>query len=110
MDNQTAINVLEKYTTKDVGIEKIVIEALKKQIPRKPEYEGDGYSDGILVYDTWICPNCGARYEVDYDDYDFCPKCGQAIDLSRGVCDERCRKDVTSCRDWDTDRCKLHKK
>lgn len=48
----------------------------------EPDYEGDGYSDGHLVYDTWICPCCGKHYEVDYDDYDFCPTCGQCIDWS----------------------------
>lgn len=29
-----------------------------------------------------LCPNCGEYYEVDYDDYDYCPKCGQKIDWS----------------------------
>ena len=28
------------------------------------------------------CPCCEERYEVYYDDYDFCPNCGQAIDWS----------------------------
>ena len=60
----------------------IAIQALAKQIPKKPTYEGDGYSDGHLVYDTWICPLCEKRYEVDYDDYDYCPNCGQKIDWS----------------------------
>ena len=60
---------------------KIAIEALEKQVPKEPNYEGDGYSDGELVYDTWICPNCGKYYEVDYDDYKYCPECGQAIIL-----------------------------
>ena len=60
---------------------KIAIEALEKQVPKEPDYEGDGYSDGELVYDTWICPNCGKYYEVDYDDYKYCPECGQAIIL-----------------------------
>ena len=53
-----------------------------KQIPKKPTYEGDGYADGQLVYDTWICPCCEKHYEVDYDNYDFCPNCGQTIDWS----------------------------
>lgn len=54
---------------------------VEKQKPKKPDYEGDGCDDkGELVYDTWICPCCGKRYEVDYDDYEHCPKCGQAID------------------------------
>lgn len=56
--------------------------AVEKQTARRPDYEGDGYSDGHLVYDTWICPCCGKHYEVDYDDYDFCPECGQCIDWS----------------------------
>lgn len=56
--------------------------AIRKQIPKKPDIEGDGYADGYLVYDTWICPCCGNYYEIDYDNYDYCPKCGQAIDWS----------------------------
>lgn len=62
---------------------KMAISALKKQEPMKPYLEGDGYSDGELVYDTWICQNCGEHYEVDYDDYEYCPKCGQHIDWSQ---------------------------
>ena len=55
-------------------------EAVEKQKPKMPDYEGDGYADEEMVYDTWICPNCGKKYEVDYDDYKHCPNCGQAID------------------------------
>ena len=61
----------------------IAIQALGKQIPKKPIYEGDGYSpDGTFVFDIWICPSCCKRYEVDYYDYDYCPNCGQKIDWS----------------------------
>ena len=61
----------------------IAIQALEKQIPKKPAYEGDGYApDGTFVWDEWLCPCCGKRYEVDYDDYDFCPNCGQKLDWS----------------------------
>ena len=50
---------------------------------KKPNIEGDGYApDGTFIYDTWICPNCNEHYEIDYDDYDFCPICGQRIDRS----------------------------
>ena len=56
------------------------ISALEKQIPKRPDCEGDGYADGEIVYDTWICPCCGKGYEVDYDNYDYCPNCGQKID------------------------------
>lgn len=56
---------------------------VNKQIPKKPDIQGDGYDpDGNLVYDTWICPACGVSYEIDYDEYDYCPSCGQAIDWS----------------------------
>ena len=57
----------------------IAIKALEKQIPKEPYYSGDGYWNGELVYDTWTCPNCSKSYEVDYDDYDYCPNCGQKI-------------------------------
>ena len=61
----------------------IAIQALEKQIPKKQTYEGDGYApDGTFVWDEWLCPCCGKRYEVDYDDYDYCPNCGQKIDWS----------------------------
>lgn len=57
------------------------IEALEKQLPKKPTYEGDGYApDGTFIWDEWLCPHCGSRYEVDYDDYSYCPNCGQRID------------------------------
>lgn len=59
---------------------KFAIEALEKQIPKKPTFEGDGYADdGGLMYDTWICPCCEKDYELDYEEYEFCPNCGQAI-------------------------------
>ena len=61
----------------------IAIHALEKQIPKKPIYERDGYApDGTFVFNIWICPCCRTRYEVDYDDYDYCPNCGQKIDWS----------------------------
>lgn len=66
---------------KEIGTVEECREAVEKQKPKKPDYEGDGYDDkGELVYDTWICPNCDKKYEVDYDDYKHCPNCGQAID------------------------------
>lgn len=69
---------LGKY--EDTGLTPEQIRELKERnTPKEAIYEGDGYSDEEMVYDTWICPNCGAKYEVDYDDYDFCPDCGQMI-------------------------------
>lgn len=66
--------ISEEFTLKSL------LEAGEKQKAKKPDYEGDGYADGHLVYDTWICPCCGKHYEVDYDEYDFCPDCGQKLD------------------------------
>lgn len=55
-------------------------EALEKQIPIKPFLVGDGYVNGKLVYDIWICPCCGKDYEIDYDEHKYCPECGQTLD------------------------------
>ena len=52
---------------------------IRKATPTIPSYEGDGYSDGEIVFDTWICPYCGEYYEIE-ETYDYCPKCGQCID------------------------------
>ena len=78
---------LEQY--KALGTVEELKEAKEKQIPQTPTLEGDGYCpEGNLVYDTWICPNCEKDYEVYYDDYDYCPNCGQKIDKSEmGVTD-----------------------
>lgn len=51
-------------------------EALEKQIPKVPYYNGK------IAIDTWECPYCGEQYEVDYEDYKYCPNCGQHIDHS----------------------------
>ena len=65
---------------KQIGTPEECRAAVEKQTPKRPDYEGDGYADGQLVYDTWICPGCGKRYEVGYDEYDYCPNCGQKFD------------------------------
>lgn len=81
---ETAIEALEEVEQyRALGTVEELKEAKEKQIPKKPDFEGDGYDcSGNLVYDTWICPNCEADYEVDYEEYECCPKCGQAIDWS----------------------------
>ena len=57
-------------------------ELVEKEIPKVPLYEGDGYADGHMVYDTWVCPNCGKSYELESEKYKRCPECGQLIDWS----------------------------
>lgn len=78
---EMAIKALEEVQQyRQIGTVEECREAVEKQTAKKPDYEGDGYSDGQLVYDTWICPCCGQHYEVDCDRYDYCPNCGQRID------------------------------
>lgn len=81
--NKMALQALEEVQQyRQIGTVEECRAAVKKQTAKKLDYEGDGYSDGQLVYDTWICPSCGKHYEVDYDNYDYCPNCGQHIDWS----------------------------
>ena len=75
-----ALEEVQKYRA--IGTPEECRAAVEKQTAKKPDYEGDGYADGHLVYDTWICPCCGKPYEVDYDNYNYCPDCGQKLDWS----------------------------
>lgn len=59
-----------------------ILEALEKQIPQKPDLEGDGYYDGELVYDTGYCPRCRQDYEIECHTPKYCENCGQALDWS----------------------------
>lgn len=73
-----ALEEIQKYRA--IGTVEECRETRERQIPKTPDIEGDGYADGQIVHDTWICPGCGRMYEIDYDDYDYCPKCGQHIE------------------------------
>lgn len=75
-----ALEEVQKY--REIGSIEECRASREKQIPKKPTYDGDGYApDGTFVWDEWLCPCCGERYEVDYD-YDYCPNCGQRLDWS----------------------------
>ena len=64
----------------DIGTLEEVREAVEEQIPKSPTYDGDGYApDGTFVWDEWLCPCCGSRFEVEYEEHDYCPNCGQHI-------------------------------
>ena len=77
-----ALEKLAEYEDTKLTLEQIR-NLKERDTAKKPDIEGDGYApDGTFIYDTWICPNCNEHYEIDYDDYDFCPICGQRIDRS----------------------------
>ena len=82
-------NTLKGYEWDDCAIEvqndfEALQELVDRAIPKKLDYEGDGYWDGELVHDTAICRNCERRFEVDHDEHSkFCPSCGQALDWSK---------------------------
>ena len=77
-----ALEKLAEYEDTKLTLEQIR-NLKERDTAKKPNIEGDGYApDGTFIYDIWICPNCNEHYEIDYDDYDFCPKCGQRIDRS----------------------------
>ena len=55
------------------------IEALEKQIKKKVER----YSCNTIGEMTFNCPSCNLEYYVtDYEDFNYCPNCGQKIDWS----------------------------
>ena len=62
-----------------IELQKITVAALERQVAKKPNIWGDGYSDGQLVYDMYNCPNCEKSYEIEFDDYNYCPNCGQKL-------------------------------
>lgn len=75
-----AIEKLAEYEDTELS-PKQVLQLNDLKTSKKPDIEGDGYNEfGDIIYDIWICPNCNEHYEIDYDEYDFCPKCGQRID------------------------------
>lgn len=65
-------------TDEHLEAEQIAIEALEKQIPKKPEFTDD-------YYDVAVCPCCH-QYEFERGtttwQMAFCPNCSQAIDWS----------------------------
>lgn len=69
---------LEQY--RKIGSVNVCENAVQRCTPIEADYEGDSIDeDGNYIYDTWICPTCRTRYEIDVDDYDYCPTCGQRV-------------------------------
>lgn len=87
---QKLINELQEYLdiedTSEIALYpeevQMCIEALEKQIPKNLYIWGDGYYNGELILDMYDCPNCEKSYEIECDDYKYCPNCGQKLDWS----------------------------
>jgi len=76
---ENAIRHIQTAADVDPWAAEIAVEAMRKQIPKKP----------TVPVDTWLCPSCGESVEYQqklgdnvlyHGQHDFCPKCGQAID------------------------------
>ncbi len=74
-----AVEEIQQY--QKIGTVEECRKAVEKQKAQAPHIWGDGYSGGKPVYDMYDCPNCGKSYEIDYDNYKYCPECGQRLDL-----------------------------
>ncbi len=76
------VNALEEIQQyRAIGTVEECRKARERLTLKTPSIFGDGYDDeGNMIYDMYECPNCGKNYEIDYEKYDHCPACGQAID------------------------------
>ena len=83
MTNEEAIKILTELKPIPVDGFKIIaeaydlaIEALEKQIPKKPTRTRGKYGHTECACCGWVVESfCG-----DLEQYPFCPNCGQAID------------------------------
>lgn len=78
------LNMIETHGPLPTMAKKMSINALEKEIAKKPEYEAYGYADGELVYDYAKCPICGHDFEYEINDWgcNYCSNCGQKLDWS----------------------------
>lgn len=71
-------NDCERYEEK-IAICKTAIEALEKQLAKKPIEINDAYTPKIGEFRVAKCPNCGKEVS---DRFDVCLECGQKLDWS----------------------------
>ncbi len=71
-------NDCERYEEK-IAICKTAIEALEKQLPKKPIEANDAYTPKVGEFRVAKCPNCGKEVS---DRFDVCLDCGQNLDWS----------------------------
>lgn len=65
-----------KNTTRGFALQRAAferaIEALEKQIPKKP----------IMLEQIYVCPTCGDSFNMNEYEMDYCWECGQGLDWS----------------------------
>lgn len=64
----------DKFIMKQDEAVEVAIEALRKQIPKEPDFIEE-------ASDCRLCPNC-CTYQVIYSKHNYCQHCGQALDWS----------------------------
>lgn len=72
-------SAIEERKKKHIGLYNTAIEALEKQLAKKPIEINDAYTPKIGEFRVAKCPNCG--HEVS-DRFDVCLDCGQNLDWS----------------------------
>ena len=78
---ECAIRHIESSLDVDPWAREIAVDAMEKQIPKKPNYkEEDRFAKELFAVYTY-CPAC--KKEVGVDDM-YCVCCGQAIDWTEG--------------------------
>ena len=80
------------FTRADKNALKLAIEALEKQIPKKPLHMHKNYYCPICKEDGWMLWDDAVPNDMD----EYCGKCGQAIDWLQQTAEED---------DNETDRC-----
>lgn len=74
-----------KFTEDDYKANEMAIQALEKQIPKKPR-KTDSYRGVLKKVYAYVCPTCGnarlEKYMNERQNTVFCWDCGQKLDWS----------------------------
>lgn len=70
-------SAIEERKKKHIELYNTAIEALEKQLPKKPIEVSDAYTPKIGEFRVAKCPNCGKEVS---DRFDVCLECGQKND------------------------------
>ena len=80
---QNAINHIRTSSDVDEWAMDIAVEAMEKQIPKKPKQKKRAEEQPLKGHVVYVIP-CGNCGEALNRLHDYCPWCGQKIDWSEG--------------------------